>query len=873
MASPLDRAFVEILPDFSKFVSAFKKDIDKATTVLQSRFERTFARIERLASATARKVSAIFQDAFASMERDGRRAADEIEDALDSINPDDVDVDVDVDPRQVDDEVDDAVRRSRPPRIPIDIDIDREGTFSRFLSSITGVRLPIPGFILLGSAIGAAATAAIQFTAALAPAVGIVAGLPSVIGATAALMTTLTVATLGVGEAFEAAATGDAEEFSTAMEGLAPNVQNAAQAIRDMIPQLDLFRDRVQQAFFQDFDTVLNSLAEALLGPVTAGMTSVAGSINGVVQALTNVATSQEGIDFVTQSFAIMNGVVSQLEEPLALLFSALLEIGTAINTAFGSGAGEGIAAMITQFANFLSEAAASGEAVAWVDNAITVFQQLGDIISPIVSIIGSIGEAARATGGNILGVFGEALNTFAEFLETGEGMSTLINIFQVFNSVGALFGDILAGIAPALPPLIGGIGALVSAIAPLIPPLAIIVGNLLTALAPLFTAVAQAISPLIGPITTLAGQIGGFLVVAIEALMPWIEMLLEIFSSQLVTVIQIVTTVLAALLPIFEALTPLIEPLIMILEPFIELFAMLAEILLTALVPVIQVLGDILLWLVENVIVPVLIPVIEFLADMLTGVLGAAVEWIGDQFEVMGAGLEVVWNFIRDVIQDRIDEMVAVFTGLVQAYRVGWNLLNTYVFTPIKNGINTVKNVVLNHLSTIKAGWDGFVSFIKGIPGKISGSLSGMFNPLWSGFKGAINNVIDAWNGLSFTLPSANIPGIGEVGGATISTPNIPRLKVGGLSMGEGLASLDPNEAILPLEDQRTERLLAGALQGALAGLSASGGDTVTGAAPTIHVTVRIGERELDAMIDSRIDDNNQQMLRRARAGTRRNR
>lgn len=872
MASPLDRAFVEILPDFSKFVRAFKSDIDKATTTLESRFDRAFARIERMASTTARSIAEKFHDAFRQLGTDAAMAAREAEGELKDIDPPDVDIDVDVDPRQVDDEVDDAVRRARPPKIPIDIDIDKEGTFSKFLSSITGVRLPIAGFLSLGAAVGAAAAAAVQFAAALAPSVGILATLPSGIGVLAAGLTTLNVATMGVGEAFEAAF-GDAAEFEAAIEGLAPNVQAAAQTIRDMAPALEEFRNAVQQEFFTGFDVILQSLADTLLGPVTEGMTSVAGAINDVITGLANVATSAGGVEFVTSSFSILETIINNITNPLTLLFGALLNVGNAINEAFGENAGAGLAGLITQFAEFLNRAAESGEAVSWVQDALTVFQQLGDIISPIVDIFGSIGSAAQTTGGNILGVFGEALGTFAEFLNTAEGTSTLISIFEAFNQVGGLFGDILTGIGPALPPLIGGISSLVSAIAPLIPPLAIIVGNLLTALAPILLAVAQAISPLIGPITTLAGQIGGFLVTAIEALMPWIEMLLELFSGQLVGIIELVTTVLGALLPIFEALTPLIEPIIQLLAPFIELFGMLADILAAILVPVIQVLGDILLWLVENVIVPVVVPIIEFLADLLQGALGAAVAWIVERFQLAGEGLKIIWDFIKQVISDRINEMVLVFQGLSRAFTAGWAIINNLVFTPLKNGINTVKSVVSSAISNIKDRWDSFISFIKGIGGRVKDSLSNIFSPLWTGFKSAINRVIDGWNGLSFTIPSFDIPGIGSVGGGTVSTPNIPRLKVGGLSMGEGLANLDPNEAILPLEDNRTTSMMADAFTAALNNLGGLTGGTDAAAVGDITVRVYIGEREITDIIDTRIDSSNQTMMRRARAATGRNR
>ena len=173
-----------------------------------------------------------------------------------------------------------------------------------------------------------------------------------------------------------------------------------------------------------------------------------------------------------------MAGILERLQEPLTLLFSSLLSVGTAINTAFGEDAGAGLAGLITQFATFLSTAASSGQAVEWVNNAITVFQQLGDILSPIVGILSSIGAAAQATGGNILGAFGNAIQTFDDFLASAEGSQVLVGIFNSLNTVGAAFGTVLENIAPALPPIIEGISGILGAVAPLIAPLSKLVGQ-----------------------------------------------------------------------------------------------------------------------------------------------------------------------------------------------------------------------------------------------------------------------------------------------------------------------------------------------------------------------------------------------------------
>lgn len=861
MSDAVDRLYVDIEPDFSNFnrnvssgVSAAARDMSRkigdAIEDVEDKFSDLGDSIQDEMTAAVEGLSRTMDMTAEGMTITWRNAAGEIVDrfgrALEQAE-DDVD--------ELGDEVDRVGRK----RLKIDVDVDKEGTFSRFLSSITGVRLPVTGFAALGTAASAAAGAVIQLGAALAPSVGIIAGLPAAVGVGAAAIGTLQVATAGFSDAM-AAAFEDTEAFDAAIEELSPKAQAAAEAFRAVVPELEALQDSVQDAFFAEFDDIITNVAASLLGPLSDGMRVAAEYAGNLVAALLNVAGSESGVNFVTSSFETLNGVLSQLTVPVANLFTALLDLGTAVNTAFGGEeAGAGLANMIQQFADFIAAANESGQAVAWVENALSVFEQVGAILSPIVGIIGSIGSAASATGGNILGVFGQALQVFDDFLASAQGQDVLITLFDALNQVGASFGTVLQNIAPALPPIISGISGILSAVSPLLGPLSELVGSVLTALAPILGIVAAAIQPLIAPLTMIINLLGGILVEALNAVMPLIEVLADALGSQLAVVLEVVGAVLQAVAPIFTVLFEALGPIIEALEPLYELIGVLAEIIGTALGPIIQVLGDILLWLVENVIVPFVVPAIEMIAEILTGVLGTAIQWVVEQFQLAGAGLEIVWNFIKDLIVQRAAEMQAGFTVLVNAFKVGWSVLNSAVFTPIKNGINTVKNAVSTALSNMKTGWDSFVSFITGIPGRIKSALSNMFSPLASGFKSAINSVIRGWNNLSFSIPSVDIPGLGSVGGGTINTPNIPYLETGGFTQAEGLAMLHPDEMVLPLSNGGGIAALAAALREA-----GAGGET-----GPIQVTVQIGNETITQLVDTQVTRNNKTLTRRARAGT----
>lgn len=812
MAGPLDRAFVEIIPDFSDFNRATRRGVEQASRDIERGLSRGLERAESQAARDGARIGQVTGSNFS------------------------------------------------------------EG-LAATLSSIAGIRLPTGGFVVLGGAMAAAAAAAVQLAAALAPAVGIIAALPSSVGVLAAGMSTLNVATLGVGDAFEAAATGSAEEFQGAIEGMAPAVQEAAQAIRDMMPALEELRNSVQDAFFQDFDTVLNTLAETLLGPVTAGMVAVAEQINSLITGLTVVATSAEGVNFVTQSFQIMADIIAQLQEPLILLFSSLLNVGTALNEAFGATAGQGLANLITQFALFLEQAASSGQAVAWVNDALAVFQQIGEILSPIVGIFGAIGEAAARTGGNILGVFGSVLQTFDDFLNSVQGQTVLVSLFQALNTVGAAFATVLGNIAPALPPIIDGIASILGVVAPLLGPLSELVGSVLSALAPILGVVAAAIQPIIGPLTQIITLLGNILVSALDAVMPLIEILAELLGSGLSVVLEIVAAALEVIAPIlgilFEALAPIIEAL----TPLIELFAVVADIIGAVLSPIINALGAILLWLVETVIVPVLMPIIQALGDILSGFLGDAIASLVEKFRLAGIGLEIIFNFIKDAFESNVETMAAVMEFLTNAFQVGWNTINNSVFQPIKSGIGVVRQTISTALSGIQTGWNNLVGFLKGLPGRVRSATSGMWDGIAGAFRSAINSIISAWNRLSFTLPSVDAGPLGTFGGFTLSTPNIPSLATSGFSFGEGLVNLHPNEAIVNAKDSRGLNMLATAL-----GRASEMNDQRTGVQTDTSIQsqltganfrVFIGDRELRDIVIEEQNESQRNTLRRARAAT----
>src|SRR5690625_2469609 len=284
---------------------------------------------------------------------------------------------------EVDVDVDDAERDVEGLRRAIDSLGGAAGTAGR-IGAIGG------GIAVLGGAAAAATGDLIAFTAAVAPAIGILAAAPSGIGAAAAAFGTLGVALSGVSDAFEEALTGDAEDFAEAIEDLAPSAAATATALRDLAPAFEDLREAEQEQFFTGFDQALTDIPDTLLGPLTQGMSAVASEMNDFALGLAEIATSSSAIEFIEGIFDTVAGVIAQLEQPTLNLAQAFLDVGNAINAAFGPQLAAGLAAMVDNFASFLSAAADSGQAVAWVEGALQVFSQLGDVMGSLVGIFRS---------------------------------------------------------------------------------------------------------------------------------------------------------------------------------------------------------------------------------------------------------------------------------------------------------------------------------------------------------------------------------------------------------------------------------------------------------------------------------------------------
>ncbi|MEU8264911.1 phage tail tape measure protein [Micromonospora sp. NPDC048999] len=189
--------------------------------------------------------------------------------------------------------------------------------------------------------------------------------------------------------------------------------------------------------------------------------------------------------------------------------------------------------------------------------------------------------------------------------------------------------------------------------------------------------------------------------------------------------------------------------------------------------------------WIVLAVIA--LVAIIVIIATK-TDWFQKAWSWAWDKIK---AGIAFVWNWIKQ----NWPLLLAIITGPI-GLAVLWITKN---WDKIKAGAGAVKDWIVEK-------WDALLGFFKGLPKKISAAASGMWDGIKNAFRAAINWLIDKWNGLSLSIPSINIPGLGKVGGFDLRPVQIPRLADGGIVpatpggrlvvAGEG----GKDEAVVPL-------------------------------------------------------------------------
>lgn len=707
------------------------------------------------------------------------------------------------------DDFDAAIRAHNAPPVHVDVVAD-DRSIGRFtgalgklggavgsLGKIAGVGLGVAG---LGIAAAGATSAVVGLAAALAPLAGLLAAAPAVALGAGAAFGTLKLALSGVGEAFTAGLTGDAAAFSKALEGLSPKAQAAAQEVRALKPAFEALKTTVQDGFFEQIEGEITATADAVGGVLTPALTHISTAWGLAAKGALDFVQSSRGVSDIEDILNASALGVEGLSEGTNALAAGFLNIAGAVAKAFGPQLSSGISNATTGFGEFLTKAADSGQAVAWVQGAIDVLQQLGGIATNVGSILAGVFRAAQEAGGGFLGGLQQLTGTMAEFVRSAEGQSALVSIFTTLSEVASQLGPILkslvtnvGGIAAGIAPILGTLGPaivtaldaigpaieailpgvqavatgltgaisaiassgalesvgaafseILSAIAPLLPVIGQLVAAVGTALAPVLSGLAGALAPVVqalsGALLPILPTITGAFTSLATALAPVLALLGNTLGQVIGAAAPLLTSLANIFVMIADALGPIVQQFVGAFIPVIQQMVPLIGQLVAAVGPLVEQLVAALL--------PVLPPIIEAFLAVQTALLGilppiiSLAVALAPFVSLIISALAPVLQFAAGVVAWQAMNVVVPVIQTIVTVIGGIISAVASALTAVSGFVGSVigffSNLRGNVVASVSALVAGVVNFFAGLPGRARGAVSGLVAAIGGVFQSA---------------------------------------------------------------------------------------------------------------------------------------
>lgn len=280
---------------------------------------------------------------------------------------------------------------------------------------------------------------------------------------------------------------------------------------------------------------------------------------------------------------------------------------------------------------------------------AMTLLDSLNELLPTVGTMMEALTPIISDVAGEVSGMISDFLPVIIEIAQ--ELMTSLMPVVQqivsdvlpplmsILKSVMPLVSKIISSLLPPLldvisallPPLVQIIDAVlpvfIQLIDALMPSFQVIVGTVL----PMVAQLIQAIMPLI---TAIINVLLPPLVQIIEKLLPPV---IQLTTAILPVVINLINALMPILLMIIDAVSPILDLVVAILDPIVQV--------VEACMPLFDILGEILV----NDLKPMM-PLIKLLASLFKTVLGPAISFISNEFQVVADIISKVVGWIADI-------------------------------------------------------------------------------------------------------------------------------------------------------------------------------------------------------------------------------
>lgn len=497
------------------------------------------------------------------------------------------------------------------------------------------------------------------------------------------------------------------DKAARALAELSPNAQAFVLATRDIKSSWDdLVKNPAQDALFAGSAQGIKDLATAALPTLGAGMTDVAGSVNGLTHQFAEFWKAPENLAGMQSIFAGTANFIDGLAPGLKQATTGFLSIGKAFEPV-AEQVGASIGGVFGNIGQAFTDAMNSGALTQLFATFGSIMDGLGGGLNSVVDGLITMGNIVGPTLGPLFQTLGDSIKQLAPSLGA-IGATFATTLTQLMPSLTKFIDALMVGLQPVLPVIGKLLDSVMGALTPMIGPLsqiAQVVGNSLVqaitamqpAIGPLgeaFSSLFTALAPILPVFADLASKIIQAIAPALtklfEGIAPLIDMVGKLFVpifEQMAPVLQEVADGLVnALLSALEELAPIIPPMIQawgeLLKAVVPILPTIAELagqvlpplakMLVELSPILLKLMEIFTALLNNVIIPVAIPIMRKLGETVkesiekfTAAVGSAKDWlkgamedISGFFEGAGKIIGSVWDTIVKGIAISIREI-----------------------------------------------------------------------------------------------------------------------------------------------------------------------------------------------------------------------
>jgi len=607
-------------------------------------------------------------------------------------------------------------------------------------------------------------------------------------------------------ETAQQAAKGGVTDLTTAVDGISSVVNAYGDDVIDATQASDLMFTAVRlgKTNFEELSASLSNVTPIASGlgvkfeDVSAGLAAMTAKGTPTAQATTQLRAlfvelskaggTTAGIfeDMAGKSFQEFIAAGGNTSDALDIMQEAAAESGVQIQDLFGSveagSAALSLAGDSTFSDNIGEMGNAAGATQAAFDQMMTglgpIFDRVkagiqvflidvGERLAPVVEQ--AMDTASRAfsqlsdwwdvNGPTIMGHIATVRDAIQEFADRARPVIERVvgflrdNAGPVFAALAVVVGTVLVA---AVWSLVGALAALFSPVVLIVGGIALLVGAVVYAYQNFETfrnIIDGVVGFLVGTVWPRIKQFADFVIDKFRDLVGWVEDHWGAIQEAISHVVNVVSGIIRTVIDVVSALW--------------------------------RAWGDDLLAMVRTVwgfISTTVENAINFVRSIVETVLALINGDWREAWEGIKGALSAVWDQIVNVVSTAVGLVGSVIGGVLSTISEVWSGIWDQIGDTVSGVWDWIVDKVRVKIQEVKDEFNQIVGFITGLPARITSAASGMWDGIKTAFRSVINWIVDKWNSLSFSLPSVRVPGLGTVGGGTLSTPNIPRVAQGGL-------------------------------------------------------------------------------------------